>query len=142
MAGGGASVVAEQPFDGGHRRDQPVAVAVPQRRQHGADIVLHAAFELGEGLASLGGQREPVLPAVRRQRLAGDQAVFVEFLDDAAEVAGIEAEFDPDLLGGQLFPVRQFVQHPRLAQRERAFQQLLIEHAELAGIEPVESPDR
>ena len=142
IAGGGETAAAEQPFDHGHRPDQPLAVAARQRGQHAGDIVVRTAIELGEGLTPLGGQAEPVLPPVRRQRLAGDQPVFIEILDDPAEVARIKTKLDPDLFGGQVFAGGEFVQHPRLAQRERAFQQLLVEHAELAGVEAVEGPHR
>ena len=88
------------------------------------------------------GQCEPVLPAVGRQRLAGDQAGFIEILHDPAEIAGIETQFGADLLGREILAVGEFVQHPGFAQRERALQQLLVEYAELAGIEAVEGADR
>src|ERR1700688_1830651 len=103
---------------------------------------MRTAIELGKSLATLGRQREPVLPAVRGQRLAGDQSAIIEILDDPAEIAGIEAEFGSDLLGGQVVPVRELVQHPRLAQRERTFHQVLVAHAELAGVEAVEGAYR
>jgi len=48
------------------------------------------AIELREGLSAFRGQAEPVLPPVRRQRLAGDQPAVVEILDDPAEVAWIK----------------------------------------------------
>jgi len=64
---------------------------------------LRPAVELGECLSALCGQTEPVLPPVRRQRLAGDQPVVVEILDDPAEVARIKTKSDPDLLGGRIF---------------------------------------
>ena len=143
IAGGGeAAGCAEQPFDRGHRPDQAFAVAVRQRGEHGGDLVVRTAIELREGLTSLGGQAELVLPPVRGQRLAGDQPAVVEILDDPAEIAGIETELDPDLLRRQVFAGGELVQHPRLAQRERAFQQVLVEHAELAGVEAVEGAYR
>jgi len=82
------------------------------------------------------------LPPIRGQRLAGDQVVLIEILDNPAEVARIETKFDPDLFRGQVFAGGEFVQHPRLAQRERTFQQLLVENAELAGVEAVEGAHR
>src|SRR4029077_7407024 len=121
---------------------QPGAIARRQRGQHGADLVVRTAVELCKSLPSLVGQAELELPPVGGERLAGDQPVFVEFLDDAAEIAGVEAELSPDLLGGQLLPVRELVEHPRLAQRERALHQMLVEHAELAGVEAVERANR
>ena len=96
---------AEQPFDRGHRRRSAGRcrrhAAPPAWRRHRPAILRSSLAKAWRPFAV---RREPVLPAVRRQRLAGDQSVFVEFLDDAAEVAGIEAEFDPDLLGGQRLP--------------------------------------
>ena len=119
-----------------------LTAAARQCGQHRADVVLRTAFEFGESLAPLGRQAEPVLPSIRFQRLAGDQSVFVKVLDDPAEVAGVEAEFDADLLGGRVFPMGEFVKHPRLAQRVRAFHQVLVEHPEFAGIEAVEGANR
>ena len=82
------------------------------------------------------------LPAVARERLARDQAAFIEVLHDAAEVAGVEPECDADLLGRLLATMGQLVEHARLAQRERALQELLVEHAELLGVEAVEGANR
>ena len=103
---------------------------------------MRAAIQSGERLAALRGQAELILPAIRKDRFAGDQAVLIEFLDDAAEVAGIKTQFGADLLCRRVFSVRKFVENPCLAQRERAFQEPLIENAELAGIEAVESTNR
>ena len=139
---GEAAGFAEQPFDHGHRPDQARFAVVRQLRQHRCNFVLHAALEFCECLTSLGGQSEPVLPAIGRQRLAGDQSGFIEILHDPAEIAGIEAQFGADLLCREIFAVGEFVQHPRLAQRERALQELLVQHAELAGVEAVEGADR
>src|SRR5690348_18242489 len=98
--------------------------------------------ELRIALPSFGGQAELILSPIRGQRLAGDQSVVFKFLNDAAEIAGIEIEFASNGLGGRVFAVGEFVEHPRLAQRERSFQQVLIEHAEFARIEAGEGAYR
>src|ERR1700720_2066868 len=103
---------------------------------------MRTSIQFRKGLTSLGGQVELMLSAVRGQRFAADQAVIVEFLDDAAEIAGVEIEFYPDLLGCRAIPVRKFVQHPRFAQRERAFEKPLPEHAKLAGVKAIEGANR
>jgi hypothetical protein len=82
------------------------------------------------------------LPAIRRQRFAGDQPGLIEILHDSAEIAGIETQFGADLLCREIFAVGEFVQHPGLAQRERALQELLVQHAELAGVKAVEGANR
>ena len=61
-------------------------------------MVIRAALEFCERLPSLGGQGEAVLPAVGRQRFAADETCFIKALHDAAEIAGIEAQFGADLL--------------------------------------------
>jgi len=103
---------------------------------------MRTAIESCERLTALGGQAELILPAIRKDRFAGDQPVLIEFLDDAAEVPGIKTQFGADLLGRRVFPVRKLVEDARLAQRQRAFQEPLVENAELAGIEAVESANR
>ena len=142
IAGVGGAGFAEQPFDRGHRPDQARCAVVRQFREHRCNFVMHAAVEFCECLTSLGGQCEPVLPPVGRQRLAGDQSAFIEILHDPAEIAGIETQFGADLLGREILAVSELVQHPRFAQREGALQELLVQHAELAGVEAVEGADR
>src|SRR5215472_13553286 len=101
-------------------------------------MILRGALELGEGTASLCGQAELVLPPVRRQYLSRNQPVFVKFLDDPAEITGIQSKLEPDLLRRELAAMGELVHHPRLAQRERGFEQVLIKNLELAGVEAVE----
>jgi hypothetical protein len=103
---------------------------------------VRAAIEFRERLTALRGQAELILPPILRHGLAGEQPVLVELLDDAAEVAGIQAQFQSDALRGRALAMGKFVQHPRLAQRERAFEQLLVEDAELARIEAGERAHR
>src|SRR5208337_821077 len=69
------------------------------------------------------------------------QPIAGEALQDAAEIAGIEAELPTDIAGGQVLPICQLVEHARLAQREAAVVQPLAQHADRAGVEPVEPPD-
>ena len=132
----------QQIFDRGHRLSQAAAIGRRKLRQHRADFVLRTAFEGGLGLTPLGGQRKLVLAAIRREWFADDQATLVETLDDSAEVAGIEAEFRPDLLGRRLVAMGEFIEHPRLAQRVGALHQMLVEHPELVGVEAVEGANR
>src|SRR6185312_6494032 len=100
------------------RFGQATAVNVGQRRQHRRDLLMRSLVEPGEGLPSLGGEAELVLTAVARQGLSRDQPLLVEILDDAAEIAGVEPELDPDLLRGEVLAMRELVEHARLAQRE------------------------
>ena len=86
----------------GSSRSSIVAIAPVSRLPSPGDSAASIAatsfcelrFELREGLASLGGEAEAILPPVGGQRLSGDQPLFVEILHDAAEIAGIEAELD------------------------------------------------
>src|SRR6185437_40154 len=109
--------------------------------QHCGDLVVRALVELGERLPALGGEAEADLSPVGGKRLSTDQPLLVETLDDAAEIAGVEAELDADFLCREVVAMGQFVKHPRLAQRERAFCQMLVQHPELARIEAVEGAD-
>ncbi|HWX35786.1 MAG TPA: hypothetical protein VNZ53_51265, partial [Steroidobacteraceae bacterium] len=89
---------------------------------------MRAAIQSRKRLTALRGQAQLISPAIRKDRFAGDQPVLIEFLDDAAEVAGIKTQFGADLLCRRVFSVRKLVEDPRLAQRERAFQEPLVEN--------------
>src|SRR5438105_736816 len=97
--------------------DQRTADADPASlflRQHRADLALRTLVQPGEGLAALGGEAEANLPPVRGKGLSADQAFLVEILHDAAEIAGIEAKLDADLLCCEAVAMGQLVQDPRL----------------------------
>src|SRR4051794_6665640 len=129
-------------LDGRHSLREPRCIAGRKLSQHCGDLILRAQVQLGKSLAPLGGEAELVLPAIRGQGPAGDQALFVEALHDPAEIAGVEAKFVADLFRGKVVPVREFVEHAGLAERERALAKVLVEHAKLAGVEAVEGADR
>src|SRR5690606_7632916 len=63
-----------------------------------------------------------------------------EAAQDAAEIAGIEAEVAAQLGCGRPLALRQLVHHPRLGERERALRQPLLQDADLPGVETVEAP--
>ena len=60
------------------------------------------------------------MPAVGARSLLGDQTARREAAQDAAEVAGIEAELAADLARGRLVALGELVEHARLGERERA----------------------
>ena len=76
-----------------------------------------------------------------RRAIAPQQSIAREALQDAAEIAGIQAELAADIRGSQRRPVRQFVEHARLGQGEPAVMQPLAQCADGAGVEPAEPPD-
>jgi hypothetical protein len=110
--------------------------------QHRGDLVLRAAIEPAERLPSRGGQAQTILATVLGRGLADDQALVLEILDDAAEIARIQPQFGSDRLRCRIVAVRKLIQYPRLRERERAAEQVLLEHAEPFCVEPVEGPHR
>ena len=81
------------------------------------------------------------LPRVTGRRRTADQAAGFEPPEDAAEVAGVQAEIAAELGGGRRGAVREFVEDAHLGERERAVQQMLAEDADLARVEAVERAD-
>ena len=75
--------------------------------------------------------------AVRAQ-----QALPLEPAQDAAEVAGVEAEVLGELGRGRLRPVGELVEHAAFGERERALQQPFLQHADALRVEAREAPHR
>src|SRR5262249_47418741 len=71
-----------------------------------------------------------------------DEPALVEPTDDAAQVAGIEAELAAQLTRRHRVTVRQLVEHAALGQRERTGEIALVEQADLLRVETVEAPHR
>jgi len=102
---------------------------------------MRGAVELSESLASLRRQPELVLASVGSQRLAAEQASFLEILHDAADIASIKPELAANRLGRDILAMGKLVHHPRLAERVGAIEHMLAEHPELLGIGAVERAD-
>ena len=87
------------------------------------------------------GQRQQGLAAVGRRGLARKQAVALEALQDAAQVAGVDLQFAAKFGGGKIVALGQFVEHARLGEREAAVQQALPQGADDARVETAEPAD-
>ena len=66
----------------------------------------------------------------------------MEAAQDAAEIAGIEAEIAADVGRGRAVALPDLIEHARLGQRERAVEPAVLQHAEVLGVEAVEAPHR
>ena len=80
-------------------------------------------------------------PAAFQAFVAFDQAAFLEPLQKAAEIAGVQAEIADERARGRILPMGELVEDAGLGQREGALEQPLLEHADAPGIEAVEAPD-
>ena len=87
----------EKILDAAHRRHEPRPVALGEPRQHRRDLVAGAGVDRGELLAALKGERDQALAGVARRRRAHDQPGVREAAQDAAEIAGVEAELLAEL---------------------------------------------
>ena len=131
-SGGGG---AEQALDRAHRLDDAAAGrrrgsgpsmrcdrAVARARSSGAKAARPRAREAQQALARVGGRRRP-----------RDQAAGFEAAEDAAQIAGVEAEVAAEVGGGRRVAVGELVEHAHLGQRERAVEQVLAERRRSAG---------
>jgi hypothetical protein len=69
-----------------------------------------------EGGAAQRGQGQEALPGIQRAGGAPDQAARLEALEEAAEIAGIEAKIADECARSRIFPVGQVLEHPGLGQ--------------------------
>ena len=133
--------LAQQGLDVSHILDQALLGRGRECAQHGDDLVLGAMVERSEGGAAQRGQGQQALAGVQRAGGALDQTALLEALEQAAEIAGIEAEVADERARGRIFPMGQLVEDAGLGQGEGALEQPLLEHADAPGIEAVEAPD-
>src|SRR3546814_1067769 len=98
------------------------------RRQHGAHLGARAGVDPGEGREPVLGERDVGGASVARRAPPRQQALLLEALEYAAQIAAVEAELAGQFLGAGGLVVGQLVEHPRLGQRKGALQQRSEEH--------------
>ena len=128
----------EEPFDLAHRRHEAGAPGLVERRdERGGEPVGERVIGGDLGPARSGEAR--AAPArVRRVRVDRDQALAFERPQEAAQIAGIEAE--PGAQGFGVGALRaDLEQDPRLAERPAALEIALIERADRLGDGAVEA---
>ena len=131
---------AEQPLDLGHRREQTLALGRRERREDRVRQLVRQPVVGGELGAALGGQRDAPDPRVALPPDDFDQPLGGKRAQQAAEIAGIEAE-----RGAQAARVgageADLEDQPRLAERPAAAEIALVERADAARDEAVEAAD-
>ena len=73
---------------------------------------------------------------------AGYRPTYLESLEDAAEIAGIETEFSGDIGRGRLVAPADFVEDARFGEREHAAAIAFLQNADTPRVEAVELADR
>jgi hypothetical protein len=97
-------------------------------------------FDRRKSLPPARRDRQQALPRVGLGALADDQPARLEAAQDAAQVAGIEAEILGEFGRGRPVAMDDLVEHPRFGERERALQPAFLQHADALGVEAVEAP--
>lgn len=131
-------LVTEKIFDCVHGAHKASLILGRKGAQHGADLFIGAAVERCKGFAAARGQREKALTPVGGGPLPVDEAAPGEVTEDAAEVAGVEAEVAGDSAGRGIFQARYLVQYAAFGERESTAQETLVEDADALGIKTVE----
>ena len=119
-----------------------VLLRLGEPAEHRADLPFGPRFERLEGLAAARGDRQEALPGVVRRDVLADQPALVKAAQDAAEIAGVEAEIAADVGRGGAVALLDLVEHARFGQRERAVEPAVLQHAEMLGVEAVEAAHR
>ena len=120
---------------------QAAELSIVQAFDHGADLVLRGLVDLAKRGHAGGGEVERGLAPVLFPGRPLQQFLFLKPREDAAEIAGIEAQRLHEVAGGQAVAMRQLIEHPPFAEGERAFQEMLVEQADDAGVVAVEEAD-
>ena len=131
---------AHQPLDLGHRRQQTLALWVRERRENRARERVRQPLVGGELGAALGGQRDAPDPRVALPPDDFDQPLGGKRAQQAAQIAGIEAERAAQAArvgAGEA----DLEDQPRLAERPAAAEIALVERADPAGDKAVEAAD-
>ena len=118
------------------------AARAGSRSSSAATASRRARLERREGGASFRGQARAGAGARRRRRGAARQPLRFEAAQDAAQIAGVEAEIAAEIGRGRRLAVRELVEDAHLGQRERAVEQAIAERADAAGVEAVERAHR
>ncbi|MNN34177.1 hypothetical protein D3C81_1479710 [compost metagenome] len=101
----------QQCLDQRHGADQLFLLRFRQSLEHGDDLFAGSLFQRDQNFAPEVGEVQLRSAAVRRRRHFLDQAVLFETADDAAHVAGIEAEHLAQFSTGQVTARRQLIQN-------------------------------
>ncbi|GAA3145906.1 hypothetical protein GCM10020001_081230 [Nonomuraea salmonea] len=99
-----------------HAADQPRLVLLGQLAEQLRDLLARAPVERREDLGPAGGEPDELLARVGGRALALHEPVVLEAGQDAAEVAGVEAEQAAQLPGLDPVGLRQLEQHACLGQ--------------------------
>src|SRR5262245_2421880 len=131
---------AEDALDRVHRLHQPDLLRDGEGGDDLPDLLMGPPLERGERGLAPRGEAKVALAAVGLRPCPADQAALLEALEDAAQIARVEAELaaQPRCRGPVL--VRQLIEHAHLAQREGALEVALFEQADLPRVEAVEAP--
>ena len=113
-----------------------------ERRKQGRDLVLGGLVQGLEGVAAGLGEGEQGLPRVGVGRRAVQELSHLEFPQDPAEIAGVQAEITPEVRCRETLAVSQLVEHADLGEREFAFQEAVVEQSDLSRVESVEGANR
>lgn len=129
----------QQRFDRRHRTRQPGLVAGRQAVEHRAHVLRGPAVERRVRATAVGCQRQRALPAIGRGRAAQHVSLAYEALQDAAQVAGVEAKAGRQVACGDAGVVRELVEDARLRERPGGGVQSFLQHADTARVEAVEA---
>src|SRR5205085_8171335 len=112
----------EQRLDRICRLNEPPLIVFRERAEHRFDLLPRAPVERCERRLSFLRERKQALPAVGGQGRARNQACAREAIEDAAEIAGVQAERAADRLRRRPIATGKLVEHARLSKRAPALQ--------------------
>src|SRR5262249_34760161 len=124
-----------------HGTQHRVAAGLIERRQGCPHLLLRAPVKRSKYLLAVRGQPQMLATRVLRGGLPRNQLTGLESLEDAAQVALVDAEFLRQLARGDTGAVSYLVHHPYFRQGIRAIEQTRAQHADPARVITVEGAD-
>ena len=136
--GWGFGAAGEQFFDGFHRSDELRAIGEWEFPEDAFGLAAGEFVEFEECVPTGFGQTQLGRPAVLPGGFAPNEFGGFEADEQTAEIAGIHAEGDGDLLGGGALAVGEFVEDAGFGEREAGMVEALVENTDEAGVKAVE----
>jgi hypothetical protein len=131
--------LGEQFLHGRHGLDEPLALLVAQRLEHGPGQFVAAPVELGPFAAPQFGQFHEAHPVVVGGGTDADEVFALELAQQAAQVPSVQIELLADR--AHVDAGIDLPEHPRRAERAITREVLVVERANALGDGPVETAD-
>jgi hypothetical protein len=112
----GSTAFVQHALDLIHRAFEPGLQRLRQGLEQRRDLLAGGAVEAGEDLTTQRGQRQVALARILGRSGAGQEALFLEAPQDAAQIAGVEGQILDQIGGRRSLAMRQLIENAGLGE--------------------------